>query len=62
MWEFTEHRYSNDPRWTWAQVSKHGRVVQKSDRAFSSYGNALANAARHGFDAGRDEFRLVELI
>jgi hypothetical protein len=59
MWRFIEHPVMRPALWTWELVDGRGKVVKKSAGTFSSYRKALHDAARHGFDAAKDEHQKI---
>jgi hypothetical protein len=61
VWEFVFHRFATPKRWTWAQVSRSGRTIQKSPVSHSSLAGAVMEATSRGFDAGEDRYQVIEL-
>ena len=61
VWEFVFHRFAEPHRWTWTQVSRNGRIIQKSPGSHSSLAAAIMEATCRGFDAFEDRYQVLEL-
>jgi hypothetical protein len=60
-WEFVFHRFATPTRWTWTQVTKAGRIIQKSPGSHPSLASAVTEATISGFDAFEDVYQVIEL-
>ena len=60
-WEFVYHRFLTPTRWTWTQVARGGRVIQKSPVSHPSLASAVVEATVCGFDAFEDIYQVIEL-
>lgn len=60
-WEFVCHRFATPTRWTWTQVTRAGRIIQKSRVSYPSLASAVTEATMCGFDAFEDIFQVIEL-
>lgn len=60
-WEFVFHRFATPTRWTWTQVAKSGRTIQKSPVSHSSLAAAVVEATCRGFDVSEDRYQVIEL-
>ena len=61
MWLFVSERDTVPAdSWKWVRVSTRGVPYQRSPSTYPSLGKAIASAMLHGFEEGKDQFRLVE--
>lgn len=60
-WEFVYHRFVTPARWTWTQVTRAGRIIQKSAVSHPSLASAVTEATISGFNAFEDVYQVIEL-